>query len=86
MKELGKFDRRAVCLLDLRAEKELSSRDGGSLQVFVFGGILGDHPPRDRTKLLRGNIETMRHLGQPQLSTDTAVLVSKLILRNGLEL
>ena len=54
--------------------------------MFVFGGILGDHPPRDRTKLLRNDIETLRHLGQPQLSTDTAVLVSKLILVDGMEL
>lgn len=56
------------------------------MKVFVFGGILGDHPPRDRTKLLRADIETLRNLGQPQLSTDTAVLVSKLILVNGMEL
>lgn len=86
MKKLGKFNRKQVCLLDLRAEKELTTGDNTTIDVFVFGGILGDHPPRDRTKLLRTNIETMRHLGQPQLSTDTAVLVSKLILKNGLSL
>lgn len=75
-----------VGLLDLRGEKELSPSDSSTMKVFVFGGILGDHPPRDRTKLLRADIETLRNLGQPQLSTDTAVLVSKLILVNGMEL
>jgi ribosome biogenesis SPOUT family RNA methylase Rps3 len=70
----------------MRGKSELKSNDSGQLKVFLFGGILGDHPPRDRTKLLRHNTETLKHLGVLQLSTDTAVLAVKLILLNGLQL
>lgn len=33
------------------------------MRVYLFGGILGDHPPRDRTKALREHSEVLRHLG-----------------------
>ena len=40
-------DRKAkVCLLDPKAEKELNPSDGELFDVFLFGGILGDNPPR----------------------------------------
>lgn len=83
---VGEYDLSEICLLDMRGKEALGSKDSASLKVFLFGGILGDHPPRDRTKLLRHQTETLRHLGVLQLSTDTAVLVSKLILTNGLSL
>lgn len=35
-----------VCLLDPSATKELSPEDGDAFDVFLFGGILGDDPPR----------------------------------------
>ncbi len=35
-----------VCLLDPAATKELSPEDGDTFDVFLFGGILGDDPPR----------------------------------------
>lgn len=38
--------RRNVCLLDPKAEKDLSPEDGEKFDVFLFGGILGDDPPR----------------------------------------
>ena len=69
-----------VCLLDLRAEKELSPTDYEIFDVFIFGGILGDNPPKDRTKYLRDVGYQTRHLGPTQMSTDTAVLTSKLIV------
>ena len=50
--------------------------------MFILGGILGDHPPRDRTFHLRENLCTQRHLGSIQMSTDTATLVTKLIIEN----
>jgi ribosome biogenesis SPOUT family RNA methylase Rps3 len=28
----------------------LCPEDKNLVNVFVFGGVLGDHPPRDRTK------------------------------------
>lgn len=38
--------RRKVCLLDPKAEQDLSPDDGEAFDVFLFGGILGDEPPR----------------------------------------
>lgn len=35
-----------VCLLDPAATKELSPEDGDNFDIFLFGGILGDDPPR----------------------------------------
>ncbi|KNC87180.1 hypothetical protein SARC_00708 [Sphaeroforma arctica JP610] len=83
--ELG-FDPSRVCLLDLRADKELSPEDLTEFDAVVFGGILGDHPPRDRTGCLRTHGFTTRVLGNRQMSTDTAVLVCKTILEDGKKL
>ncbi|KAK5019424.1 hypothetical protein LTR16_000603 [Cryomyces antarcticus] len=38
--------KQTVCLLDPAATKELSPGDGDRFSVFLFGGILGDDPPR----------------------------------------
>ncbi len=38
--------RARVCLLDPAAAQELSPADGELFDVFLFGGILGDDPPR----------------------------------------
>lgn len=35
-----------VCLLDPKATKDLEPEDGDVFDVFLFGGILGDDPPR----------------------------------------
>lgn len=35
-----------VCLLDPAAPQELTPADGDVFDVFLFGGILGDDPPR----------------------------------------
>ena len=37
-----------VCLLDPAAKDELAPSDGEKFDVFLFGGILGDDPPRGR--------------------------------------
>lgn len=76
------FPKKRVCLLDFRAEKTLEPQDEEEFDVFIFGGILGDHPPRDRTSTLRMKSYPIRNLGKLQLSTDTAVLVTKLIVEN----
>ena len=39
-----------VCVLDPEARESLTSEDSGKFRYFVFGGILGDYPPRKRTK------------------------------------
>ncbi|KZV83338.1 DUF431-domain-containing protein [Exidia glandulosa HHB12029] len=73
----------SVCLLDPKAEKELSPEDGdGRFQMFLFGGILGDDPPRDRTSELRKLGFPNRHLGSVQMTTDTALGVTKLVVHD----
>ena len=70
-----------VCVLDPAAEKVLSPMDARVFDYVVFGGILGDDPPRGRTKVLNAIKDaSFRNLGAEQMSTNTAVLVTKRIL------
>ena len=91
-----------ICLLDPKARLPLSVRDAGMhtsqapapssasqampFTHFLFGGILGDDPPRDRTSSLRNMGFPGRHLGSVQMSTDTAVGVTKRVVEDGLRL
>ncbi|ODM21710.1 hypothetical protein SI65_02554 [Aspergillus cristatus] len=75
-----------VCLLDPAAQVELSPADGDRFEVFLFGGILGDDPPRDRTKELRKKGYTGRRLGPKQMTTDTAVRVTRIISQDKIAL
>ncbi len=77
------LDPKRTCVLDPEAKEELSPSDRLRFDTFVFGGILGDDPPRARTKdeltiTLPG--ASSRNLGKDQMSTDTAVNVTKRIL------
>jgi ribosome biogenesis SPOUT family RNA methylase Rps3 len=76
-----------VCLLDPKAPAALSPADGeaGKFKYFVFGGILGDDPPRDRTSELRALGFAGRHLGEVQMTTDTALGVTKRVVEDGSE-
>ncbi|KAH8596329.1 SAM-dependent RNA methyltransferase [Bisporella sp. PMI_857] len=74
-------DKSRVCLLDPSASKELSPDDAEIFDVFLFGGILGDDPPRDRTSELRKKGFAGRRLGPKQMTTDTAVRVTRLIVQ-----
>ncbi|KAL4930043.1 SAM-dependent methyltransferase [Aspergillus undulatus] len=69
-----------VCLLDPSAKTELSPADGDNFEVFLFGGILGDDPPRDRTSELRKKGYEGRRLGPVQMTTDTAVRVTRMVV------
>ncbi|KAL7412757.1 DUF431-domain-containing protein [Mrakia frigida] len=69
-----------VCLLDPKAEKELAPEDGEEFDVFLFGGILGDDPPLDRTSVLRLKGFPGRRLGPVQMTTDTALGVVKMVV------
>jgi len=74
-----------VCLLDPKATQELSPEDGqGAFDWLLFGGILGDDPPRDRTSELRVLGFPSRHLGSIQMTTDTALGVAKMIAVDGI--
>lgn len=71
-----------VCLLDPKASLALTPSDGdaGKFTWFLFGGILGDDPPRDRTAELRALGFPTRHLGPVQMTTDTALGVTKRVI------
>ncbi len=72
-----------VCVLDPAAEKILAPQDAQKFDFFVFGGILGDYPPRKRTEqeltIMMKNTAT-RNLGKEQLPTDNAVFAAQEIL------
>ncbi|KAF2745606.1 DUF431-domain-containing protein [Sporormia fimetaria CBS 119925] len=71
-----------VCLLDPAASQELSPADGDAFDVFLFGGILGDDPPRDRTSELRQKGYQGRRLGPVQMTTDTAARVTRIVAQD----
>lgn len=60
-----------------------SSQPDGPFSHFLFGGILGDDPPRDRTGSLRALGFPGRHLGKIQMTTDTALGVTKRVVEDG---
>jgi|SRR3989338_94149 len=90
LKPFGKVEKRSVdklnlencCVLDPEAKKTLNPKDAKKFNYFIFGGILGDHPPKERTKVLltsRMKNSQARNLGDKQFPTDNAVLVVKKI-------
>lgn len=52
VEELYAHCKERVCLLDPSAEQEMSPADAESFDVFLFGGILGDDPPRGMSKAI----------------------------------
>ncbi len=92
LKEFGKVSKSSIknmplknaCILDPNARKTLTHNDSKEFNYFIIGGILGDYPPKKRTKeeitdKIRG-MET-RNLGKKQFSTDNAVYVLKQIIQ-----
>ncbi len=66
------------CILDPDAKSTLSPQEAKSFDYFIFGGILGDYPPRKRTTPeLTSKIKNAqaRNIGKKQFSTDNAVFV-----------
>lgn len=67
-----------LCVLDMEAPQLLTTEDCKKFKYLVFGGILGDFPPRKRTKeeltKFLPNAE-IRNIGKEQFSTDNAVKV-----------
>ncbi|CAI6100108.1 hypothetical protein V2G26_008630 [Clonostachys chloroleuca] len=81
VEEIYAADKSRVCLLDPAASQDLSPADGDKFDAFLFGGILGDDPPRDRTSELRKKGFEGRRLGPTQMTTDTAVRVTRIVVQ-----
>jgi ribosome biogenesis SPOUT family RNA methylase Rps3 len=77
------FNQEKVIILDPKAELPLTPEDFAGKEAVIVGGILGDHPPKGRTrKFLTRRFEktaTVRNLGKGQFSIDGAVYVAKLV-------
>lgn len=71
-----------VCILDPDAKITLTSREAKKFKYFIIGGILGDYPPKKRTKveLTKKMKGVARNMGKKQFSTDNAVYVLKNII------
>lgn len=77
----GGLESSKVCLLDPAAETDLVPEDASQFDYFVFGGILGSHPRIDRTGILRDKYGFKgRRLGALQMTTDTAIRTTQLIV------
>jgi ribosome biogenesis SPOUT family RNA methylase Rps3 len=53
-----------VCMMDMRAEKQLCPDDSKIFKFLLFGGILGDHPPADKAKEMREAQPNIRNLDE----------------------
>ena len=72
-----------VCILDPEADETLNPNNSKDYEYFVFGGILGDYPPKKRTEQELSRF--MRNakkfdIGKEQMSTDNAVYTVKQII------
>ncbi|KAF4986912.1 hypothetical protein FDECE_15694 [Fusarium decemcellulare] len=76
VEELYAANKSRVCLLDPAASKDLSPEDGDTFDAFLFGGIL------DRTSELRKKGFEGRRLGPKQMTTDTAVRVTRIVVQD----
>ncbi|MBN2459320.1 hypothetical protein JXB28_03465 [Candidatus Woesearchaeota archaeon] len=81
IKDLPEIGFTNMCVLDPEADKTLSAEDAKVFDFLIFGGILGDNPPRKRTKeeLILEGLER-RNIGEEQFPTDNAVYVCKQII------
>lgn len=76
------FDQEKIVILDPQAEEELKPKDLEGMEAIIIGGILGDHPPRGRTKKLitsRAPKAIARNIGKEQFSIDGAVYVARMV-------
>ncbi len=65
-----------ACVLDPEAPLTLTPEIAAKHNCFIFGGILGDYPPRKRTQEEVKLPLPRYNLGKEQMSTDTAVIVT----------
>ena len=69
------YDVPGTIVLDLWAPRDLDPLEATTARVFVVGGIMGDHPPRGRGRLLAMSFDwaSVRRLGPLQMSIHTSV-------------
>ncbi len=89
LKKLGKVFTQSVttmklgnaCILESAGKQTLKPSDR-KFGYFIFGGILGDDPEVGKSHVIVKKMPraTVRNLGRDQMSTDTAVLVTKKVL------
>lgn len=82
-KNASQLNLKRVCILDSTGKETLQPEDAKNFDYFVFGGVLGDFPEAGVSlKMIKSmpNAE-VRNLGLIQMSTDTAVMVTKKILK-----
>jgi len=91
LKEYGKVFSESVktmklensCILDPESNETLTTQKAAEIDFFIFGGILGDNPPKKRTEIeLTRFIKNHKtyNIEKKQMSTDNAVLTVKRIL------
>jgi ribosome biogenesis SPOUT family RNA methylase Rps3 len=78
-----------ICVLDPEASKTLNPNECDNFRYFIFGGILGDYPPKKRTKKELTRFfpnSSVRNIGKEQMSTDNAVYTVQQIIKKGKKL
>jgi ribosome biogenesis SPOUT family RNA methylase Rps3 len=80
-KSIKEMKQNNACILDPEAKEKLTPETAKKHNTFILGGILGDNPPKDRTKteLTKYLPYESYNLGKEQMSTDTAAQVTKMI-------
>jgi ribosome biogenesis SPOUT family RNA methylase Rps3 len=70
-----------ACILESAGKQTLKPADK-KFDYFIFGGILGDYPEVNKSHVILKKMPqaTVRNLGKDQMSTDTAVLVTKEVI------
>lgn len=75
---VSKLNLKDAVILDMESPSLLTPKEAKKYKYFIFGGILGDYPPRKRTKAeITSKIKNAIsfNIGKKQFSTDTAVYV-----------
>lgn len=97
-KSIKEINPEKACILDATAKKLLEPKESKKFKYFIFGGILGDYPPKKRTKkeLTPFLKAKSRNIEKKQMSTDNAVYtvhqiskgipISKLKFKNNVEI
>ena len=82
-KSVKEMNLKNSCVLDPEANKTLTTSESRKFRYFIFGGILGDNPPKKRTReelSIYIPYATIRNIGKEQMASDNAVFVVKEIL------